>query len=252
MDSTAYYHIAFEPHDIMNPLSEDVLQLIGWHCFRRGGRVLDIGSGKGYVSLFFARQFDAYCVQVDASEKWTAEARRLFAVEELSQSTEIHCADAASFPVAGGDYDMMLCLGTAPIFGGFPEALDCLLPGLAMDGVLVVGELSADGPLPAAFRRIIAEQDWLILSMKEIRRAIARRGVEMIACYRSDAREWDRYMSLQWNAVSDYARRHPGDVQAREFLAWAAKEQDMYLRFQRQHVDWNVAVLRRAPAVSGR
>jgi SAM-dependent methyltransferase len=246
MDFTAYYHIAFRHHTIMNPLSDDVLHQIGWHCFPDSGRVLDIGSGKGYVSLFFAREHEAYCVQVDSSPIWTEAARQLFAGEELLGSTEIHCMDAADFQAGTGEYHCILCLGTAPVYGGFSDALARLVPALTPDGVLVLGEISTDRPLPGPYRRYLSRQDWEIPSTEEIQRDLAANGLETLFAFRSDSREWDLYMGLQWKAISDYARQHPADEQAAEFLAWARKEQEMYLRYQRHYADWTVYVLRQA------
>jgi hypothetical protein len=51
-------------------------------------------------------------------------------------------------------------------------------------------------------------------------------------------------MSMQWKAVSDHARRHPEDEQAQEFLDWVRDEQEVYLRYQRHWVEWNVMLLR--------
>jgi SAM-dependent methyltransferase len=244
IDLTAYYNIAFSFHKIMNPLSEETLRFIGENCLARSPILLDIGSGKGYASLYFARTFGARTVQVDCSQRWTAEARRLFTAHGLVEGHSFHTSDAAEFEVETGRYDMILCLGTTPVFGGFEPALEKLVPGLKESGVLVVGELSADGELPRPFQRYLSGHEWSIYSSKEIFSMIREQGLETLFVLRSSPADWDAYMSLQWKAVSDHALARAGDPEAESFLALARREQEMYVRYQRHHLDWNVFVLR--------
>ncbi|MBN1448696.1 MAG: class I SAM-dependent methyltransferase [Bacteroidetes bacterium] len=246
LESAAYYHIAYEPHSIMNPLSDERFLLLARQCgLDRNSRVLDIGSGNGWSSYLLCREFGCHSTQIDISEQWTARARLLFSREGLSTHTDIHCMDAASFFCEDNAYDLVLCLGTALLYEGFGPALDVFARTIRRNGCIIIGELSAEPPLPKRYKDYLASFDWDMTGSRTLLRAIDDRGLELLWALRSTPDEWDRYMSMQWKAVSDRARAHPDDAQLQEFLDWARDEQETYLRYQRHHVDWNVFLLRR-------
>jgi predicted O-methyltransferase YrrM len=245
MDFTRYYHIAFAHHRIMNPLSDEVLSVIGKHALPGGGAVLDIGSGKGYASLLYAREFGARTTQVDVSEQWTSSARRLFADEGLDRLATIHTMDADKFLIDQGAYDLILCCGTTPVYGGFSEALARLRDGLTDGGMIAVGEISCEGVLPKPLRSYLYRHEWRIYQMKELLDAVHGNGLEPVFVFRSSPREWDFYMSLQWKAMRDFIRDNPEDPDTASFRAYMLEEQEMFLRFQRHAVDWNVFALRK-------
>jgi SAM-dependent methyltransferase len=246
MDFTRYYHIAYAHHRIMNPLTEEVLSFIGRHTLPDPGcAVLDVGSGKGFASLLLARDFGAYTTQVDVSEQWTSQARRLFRDEGLDHLATIHTMDADHFQIEPAAYRLILCLGTAPVYGGFAEALDRLRAGLSPEGMLVIGEISCEGTLPKPLRNYLYRHEWRIYQMSELLHAIRANDMELVFALRSSPREWDAYMSLQWRAMGDFIRITPDDPDTPRFSAYMREEQEMFLRFQRHSVDWNVFLLRK-------
>ncbi len=245
LDSAAYYHIAYDAHTIMNPLGDERFLFLAEQCgLTSSSRVLDIGSGNGWSSLLLCRRFGCCSVQVDVSSQWTARARALFEREQCADRTEIHCMDAAAFHLEQDAFDLVLCLGTAPVYGGFAPALSALQPVLREGGCIIVGEPSAEGPLPRRYREYLDEFGWEIFDAKTLLRIIDDCGLEALMTLRSTRDEWDRYMGLQWKAISDRRHAVPGDAQLREFAEWARDEQEAYLRFQRHWVDWNVFLLR--------
>ena len=248
LDSEAYYHIAYDAHGIMNPLSDERLLLLARHAgLHEQARVLDIGSGNGWSSLLLCREFGCHSTQVDISPRWTARARTLFEEAGLAARTDVHCMDATSFYLEEGRYDLVLCLGTAPVFGGFEAALHTLRPALRGGGCIIIGEPSAEPPLPRRYQEYLDAFGWEILSGKSLLRITDDSGYETLFALRSTEDEWDRYMGLQWKAIFDRARSRPEDEQLQEFAEWARDEQETYLRFQRHLVDWNIFLLRTLP-----
>jgi SAM-dependent methyltransferase len=251
-DADAYYQVAYRPHAIMNPLGVDRLRMLARETGRALSlrsrttrpRVLDIGSGKGHAALVFAEEWNAHTVQVDISAEWLAQAGTLFDAHGRREQAEFHCTDAASFVPEKAGCDAVLCLGTALVFGGFAEALQRLRPALREGGVLIAGEPSADRPLPRAYASYLSRTGWDVGPSERLLRTIETQGFDLLFCLRSTADEWDTYMGLQWCAVADHARANPGDAQARAFHDWARDEQEVYLRYQRHFVDWNVFALR--------
>ncbi len=244
-DTTAYYHIAYTPHTIMNPIAEDRFLFLAQSCAPvPARRALDIGSGKGHTSLLLAEQVGMHTVQVDISAQWTEAAAALFTARALADRTEIHCMDAAHYEASPGVFDVIVCLGTAAIYGGCDRALAALVPALSPDGLLLLGEATIDGTPPKRYEQHLREQGWHVPSSQELLAQFDHAGLEVMMALRSTADEWDRYMSLQWKAVSDHARAHPSDAQAADFLESARDEQELYLRYQRRLMDWTVFALR--------
>jgi cyclopropane fatty-acyl-phospholipid synthase-like methyltransferase len=245
LDSAAYYHIAYEHHAIMNPLSDERLLLLAEQCgLNAHSRVLDIGGGNGWSSFLLCRKWGCHVTQVDVSEKWTERSRQLFEKHGLSDHTDIQCIDAVSFFLEDGAYDMVLCLGTAAVYGGFAAALRKLSRCIKADGYIIVGETSAEPPLPRRYNEYLETSGWKILSARALLRSIDDHGLEVLWALRSTHDEWDRYMNMQWQAISDHTRLHPQDEEVQEFADWARDEQETYLRYQRHLVDWNVFLLR--------
>ncbi|MBR9977197.1 MAG: class I SAM-dependent methyltransferase [Bacteroidetes bacterium] len=245
LDSAAYYHIAYRPHSIMNPLDERRLLMMAAQCeLREDSRILDVGSGNGWSVLQITREWNCYSTQVDVSEQWTQQARELFDEYGLSDRTEIHCMDVRQFHIEDDSFDLVLCLGTAPLYGGFEGALRTLAGCVKPDGYVIIGEPSMRHPLPKRYAQYLAMLRWDVLGERELMHIIDRSGFELLWNLRSTRDEWDIYMSKQWKAVSDHARLYPEDEEAHEFLDWVRDEQEVYLRYQRHWVDWNVMLLR--------
>ncbi|MFZ1729042.1 MAG: class I SAM-dependent methyltransferase [Bacteroidota bacterium] len=245
LDSAAYYHIAYQQHRIMNPLSDERFLLLAEQCeLGPESRVLDIGSGNGWSSLLLAKEWDCSSVQVDISEYWTDQARSLFGAHGFSARTAIHCMDAKNFAHEEAAYDLVVCLGTAPVYGGFAEALQVFSSCLKPDGRVIIGEPSARLPLPKRYAEYLKMLQWEVHGERQLMRIIDDGGFEMLWNLRSTQDEWDRYMSLQWQSVSDHARAFADEEQSQDFLEWVRDEQEVYLRYQRHWVEWNVMLLR--------
>lgn len=244
-DTTAYYHIAYGPHTIMNPIADDRFLFLATQCAPpRARRALDIGSGKGHAALLLTEHCDLHVDQVDVSAQWTAEAAARFAARGLADRTTIRCMDAALYEASPATFDVIVCLGTAAVHGDVTGALAALVPALTPDGILLLGEATIDAPIPKRYQEHLRAQRWHVPSSRELLEAFDAAALEVVMALRATQDEWDRYMSLQWKAVSDHARAHPADAQAQEFLDTARDEQELYLRYQRRVMDWTVFALR--------
>ncbi|MDX9759665.1 MAG: class I SAM-dependent methyltransferase [Bacteroidota bacterium] len=245
LDATAYYHIAYRSHRIMNPLGDERFLLLAAECgLGAQSRVLDVGSGNGWSALLLARRWGCSVTMVDVSAQWTAQARALFEREGLAHLAEIHMMDAQDFDPEPGRYDLVLCLGTAPLYGGFSEALKTFARVLAPGCHVIIGEASVRLPLPKRYAEYLDRIRWDVPGERQLLRTIEQCGFALLWNLRSTHDEWDRYMSMQWKAISDHARVMPDDEQAQGFLDWVRDEQEVYLRFQRHWMDWNVMLLR--------
>lgn len=245
LDTVAYYHIAYREHRIMNPLSVDRFRAVTRRYVPQSDvRLFDAGCGKGWASLIMAQEASAFCFMADTSPIWIAEARRLFSEHGLGTQAEIREEDGRVACARRDQIDVALCLGTAPLFGSFDTALDSLLLCLKPGGLIFVGEPSIDKRTPAVFQRYLNDSGWDVPPSHTYLDCAAERDLELLHVQRATIEEWDEYMGLQWKALSDHARVNPTDEIAQEYLDWMRDEQEMYLRYQRHFMDWNLFVLR--------
>ncbi|MCZ7558014.1 MAG: class I SAM-dependent methyltransferase [Bacteroidia bacterium] len=243
--TTAYYHIAYSDHDIMNPISDERFMLLARQCgLSESSRVIDIGGGNGHAALLLCREWGCRVEHIDVSPQWTAEARRRFSDAGLEALVQLRCADASDIVLDDRDVDLVICLGTTPIYGDFRAALGVLHRALRPGGHLIIGEPTQDRSVPLRYKEYLARMQWHICSSRDILGAVAAHDCEMLWLLRSTKDEWDRYMSMQWHAITRHAAEHPHDAEAQEFLEWMRDEQDVYLRYQRHWIDWNVMLLR--------
>lgn len=133
--------VSFERHDLMNPFSEkkldDVVELLE---LPRGGRVLDLGCGKGEVLCRVCERWETSGVGVDVSRHWVSDARAKARRRGLDGRVEILQQNAAEFDGGGGLFDATLCFGTSFIFGGMAKTLGAVRAWTRPGGMIVVGE----------------------------------------------------------------------------------------------------------------
>jgi len=244
MDIAAYYDIAYTDHTIMNPIREDaLLGIVGRFVRHSEPALLDIGSGKGYPALALAREFGARCTLLDSRPRWNDAARTLCAKHGLERLLVRQETQASALSFGTPQWQIIMCLGTTPVFGNFSAALRILGPALSNDGFFIIGEPCIDVPLPRAYRAWINRQGWDILDMRRLLRILDMQRLELRCCRRSTTEEWDDYMNLQWNSIIEHAASRPADPSAREYLARAREERNIYLRYQRHYMEWNALII---------
>lgn len=229
----------------MNPLGDDRFLLLARQCgLSPNSNVLDIGGGNGHASLLLCREWHCRVTLVDISMQWTTLARSGFDDAGFGDSIIILRQDASTFTCEPHSIDLTLCLGTSPIYGGFSPTLRTLRTMVAPGGHIIIGEPCMDRMPPHRYREYLEKLNWIIHPSHTLLRSIADNDCELLWLLRSTHDEWDRYMSLQWQAIAAHAAANPGDTQAQEFLDWSHDEQEVYLRYQRHSVDWNIMLLR--------
>lgn len=241
-----YYHIAYRRHRIMNPLPDRALPLFSDLAgLNADSHILDIGSGKGYTALGITKHCGTHSTQVDISPVWTAQAAELFAQQRLEHNSEILTADAREFNISLNTYDMIICLGNSPIYGGFHEAVETFLPGLKKGGTLLMGEATIRENVPEEFLANLESLEWMLPTENELLLTIEEHELALLYARRSSREEWDEYMGLQWVEVNNYIASNPRDKIVPELRDWLEDEQETYLRFQRHYLDWTVFLLRK-------
>lgn len=245
--SLRFHEIAESTHSILNPLTADQLTLLGEICVPdRGTRQLDLCCGKGEMLCQWAARYGLMGVGVDISEVFLEAAAQRARELEVGERIHFVHGDAAEYPEAHHQFDIVSCIGATWIGGGLAGTLELMKPALKdRDSLLLVGEPYWIDPPPAEAYTAITEGDRdLFLDLAGTLARFEVAGIELIEMVLSDHAGWDRYVAMQWKAVSDFLRTYPDDPEAAELRAWVEEARRSYMRYGRRYLGWGVFVLR--------
>ncbi|HNR40179.1 MAG TPA: class I SAM-dependent methyltransferase [Acidobacteriota bacterium] len=111
-------------------------------------RVLDLGCGKGAVSVRLAHELGCRCLGIDALAEFIAVAREKAAAFGVRRRCRFEVGDIRDRIRDLGRFDVTVLGAIGPVFGGYRATLDILAPHLGPDGLIVLddGYLPDDSP----------------------------------------------------------------------------------------------------------
>jgi SAM-dependent methyltransferase len=238
--------IAHSHHPIAAPISGvNVNRLLRRADRRVAARVLDLGCGEAAWALqALAHHPDGYADGVDISRYALERAAHAAAERGLADRLTLHERDARTY-VPDGDYDLVLCVGSTHVFGGFGETLRQAGRHVRPDGVLMVGECFwSVAPTPESLAALDAsESDYtdlpgLVDQAEEV-------GWTPVYAHVSDAAEWNHYEWSWVGSLAEWALDNPGHPDAAGALAFSREHRDQWLRGYRHVLGFVTLVLRR-------
>ncbi len=243
--SLRFHEISESRHRILNPFTDNKLQLLGRICAGdRPTHILDLCCGKAEMLCTWAVEHDVTGVGVDISEVFLTAARRRADDLEVSDRITLVHADAARYVTeAEQQFDVVSCVGATWIGDGLVGTLDLMRPRVKPDGLVVVGEPYWIEPLPAGVS-VPAVADGEFESLVGTLDRVDAAGFEMVEMVLASADDWDRYVAAQWMNVDDWLRDNPGEAEAEDLSDWIRVARRSYLAIERRHLGWGVFVLR--------
>ncbi|MFI7709365.1 SAM-dependent methyltransferase [Nonomuraea sp. NPDC049480] len=243
--SLRFHEIAEGRHRILNPLTDDKLDLLGEICrIAPGTRQLDLACGKGELLSRWAADYGAQGVGVDISQVFLSAARARAQELRVADRLAFVEADAATYEATPESFDIVSCIGATWIGGGLKGTLSLMRRHLRQDGIALVGECYwISPPPPEAYETYGMEKD-LFTSLAGTNERIEEAGFELLEMVLADPDSWDRYVASQWWTISDWLRDNPADPDApgmRDFLTQARRS---HLEYGRDYLGWGVFVLR--------
>ncbi|MCK7468581.1 MAG: class I SAM-dependent methyltransferase [Desulfosudis oleivorans] len=135
-------------------------------------RVLDLGCGKGAVSVRLASAFGCRCLGIDAIADFVAFAEAKAAEAGVAHLCRFEVADVRERIAALGRFDVLVLGAIGPVFGDYQATLGALGPHLAEGGLVVVddGYLPDDSP----------QSHPQVLTRGELLRQIAAAGMRIV------------------------------------------------------------------------
>ncbi len=231
-------------HTIQNPTSEEKLDLAMRYCgIRDGMRILDVGSGKGWLLRRLAKQFDIQITGLEISRIFAGEARRLIDAENLDDRIQIVEGPALEFHPEPGSFDVVMCIGAAFALDGFEPALDWMSQAAKRGGTIALGEVFAkELPYPPEIPRGgRADLDYPERSLMTTVETMRARGLPLRGLIEASVDDWDRYHSLHWQAGMDWALENPGHPDVARLTDPAGMRLDL---LDRRYCGWAIFVAR--------
>jgi SAM-dependent methyltransferase len=239
VDKWKYYGISHRDHDIMNPSSLEKLdQVIRLLRLPDGASVVDIGCGKAEP---LARIAEAYNIQgsgVDLSPYSIADARKRVAqLQNPASRLELLHMDGAEYQPAE-PLDLAICLGASWIYGGYAGTLARLASWVKPRGLVLTGEPYWRAEPPTEYLEASNTPRALFATHRGNVELAKATGLIPLYTVDSSLEDWDRYVWLQTQAIERYALEQPDDPDVPDLLARSRKDQDLYLRWERDYLGW--------------
>ena len=246
MDRWKYYGVTHRNHLVCNPTSEAKLdELVSLIPLKPGARVLDIACGKAELLLRIAQRHDASGVGVDISPYEIEEANRRATARQLDDRVEIVNGDGAEYDAAPDSFDLAMCIGATWVWNGYLGTIEALKKIVVPGGLIAIGEPFKMKEPDAGY--IAAEPDFvptLVTHAENV--AIAQSaGLTPLYITVSNQDDWDRYEGLQMLAGETYAEENPDDPDVPELLKRRHENDDVYLKWGRDTLNWAIYLFRK-------
>ena len=235
-------------HSFQNPTSEAKLDLVMEYCeIRNGMRILDVGSGKGWLLRRLARRFDVRITGLEISHIFADEARRLIVEENLQDRITIVEGPAQTFRAVAESFDIVTCIGASFALGdkgsglsNYENALDWMRRYARQGGSIVIGEVFANvHPLPDSLPR---NRDYDVPLLWTLVEKMRQRDLYLRGLVESSLDDWNHYHSLQWQAAIDWALENPKSDEVAQLLDPA--RQRLEIEADGRLINWAVLVAR--------
>ncbi len=241
MNKFEFFEIIERYHTFKNPTSEEKLDLATDYCaIRDGMRILDIGSGNGWLLRRIARRFDVRITGLEIHHTFAEQARSMIAADGLRDRIEIVLGPALDFRGAENSFDLVMCIGASFALGGYDNALGWMSRRAKRGGTIAIGEVYANRlPFPVEFA---SGEEYEQRNLWMTAQRLSAHGLMMRGMVESSIDDWNRYHSLHWRAAMDWVLENPNRPEAAELMN--AARQRMDLEVDGRYLGWAIFVAR--------
>jgi ubiquinone/menaquinone biosynthesis C-methylase UbiE len=120
---------------------EIIISLIDKHFINHGRlKILDLGCGKGAVSIKAAKKFGCSCYGLDAIPEFISDARKLAIKYNVEHLCRFEVGDIRLKVKALSGFDIVILGAIGPVFGDYYATLTTLSGSLNETGVLIIDD----------------------------------------------------------------------------------------------------------------
>jgi SAM-dependent methyltransferase len=207
-----------------------------------GDRLVDVGSGNGWLLRRIAERRKVAAVGLELSPVFAAEGRRRLAEASLLGSVEIVEGPALHYAAAVGGFDIALCIGATFALGDLEATAAWMARVVNLGGRIAIGEPFAKLPFPPEVREREPQYDRTLAQQVD---AIAAHGFAPTGVIASSNDDWDHYESQRWRAGVAWLNENPGHAEANAFRRRVDAGRDLYLGQERDVFGWAIVVAKR-------
>ena len=250
MDRDRFSFIAHSRHAICNPVSSAAVdEAIRALAVPRGGRVIDIGAGKGEMLARIAERQSASCLAIEKSPRMAGACRERAALITSGRLDVIETdakAWLSSRQAGDAPFDAALCVGSTHACGSFALTVESLRALTRPGGAVIVGEgFWASEPDPGYLAALGATRDELRTHDENIR-ALSAAGLDVTWHTVATSADWAEYeWCYLWN-VERFANDNPNDPDRDAMLSRARAWHEIVQKWGRFTLGFGLYVARRS------
>lgn len=243
VDWYRYAEIAHRSRAICGPVSEaSAGALIDLLAVPSGGKVADIGCGKGEMLAGAVERWDAFGIGVEPAPGFVRSARALAEARGLADRIHIHARPVEEVALEARTFDAAICVGSTHAYGGFAEALRALHLLVRPAGTILVG--ATTGPQGVPDDGVLSALGATPEHFPDLAAAVRHEGMKVMATYDSSDEEWHEFELSLRESVERWAEGHRHDPLAADFLARAEAGWERYERWTKGKLVFRSFVLR--------
>jgi len=168
-----YLPYIFQDHWELGTSSKEIIEIIRKHKTNYLDLdVLDLGSGKGAISIKISSELKCRCFGIDGVEDFVFFSNNKSKEYSLDNICTFEKNDIRTRLNTLGKYDVILLIAIGPVFGDYFNTVTQLSPHLNDDGLIIIDDAYYEGDFNNEYPDILSEN--------EIIRQINSAGMELI------------------------------------------------------------------------
>jgi len=185
-----------------------VIDLIQKHCKNVSNlHILDLGSGKGAVSVRLAAAFKCHCYGIDGIPEFVEASKEKAREHGVEALCRFEVGDIRKKIEELGKFDIIILGATGPVFDDYCTALTIFSKHLAADGIIIINEGYTDDV--NTFSNPKNPTYSSLLSRKELLKQFSQAGMELIDENTDKSADFEKEIENITKRCTELKTKHP-------------------------------------------